>query len=1277
MLPSASPNVRRCVAGERTPRPKDKERRAPAFAWALAVLLLCSTCSYGQIRSATVTGTVTDPSGGAVVGAEVVLENNETNVQSKTKSTDAGEFALPYLPEGKYTLSVTMQGFNAYKQTNVTVNTAQTTRVNVGLQVGSVASTVQVEAAAAQIQTDSATVQDAVSAAMIAAVPNPSQNPLYYATLQAGVAPRNATADTSSINSFGVGTGGRRQYSAVGVNGGRAFTNDIQLDGLPVMGGAYNETSVVPNTEGLSEVRVIANNFSAEYGHGQSVISMNTKSGTNQYHGQADYRLRNEAFNANNNMNNANGIARPAFKVNEFGGAIGGPILKDKLFFFSSYHYLMHNRGNANLATVPTALERVGNFSQTSIRDATGQPVPAQIFDPFNVTQIGPNLYQRAQIPNAIIPNPNPYALKMYSFYPLPNRRPDDAFNTNNFQSYTVTAVRRHSLNDRVDYKLGAHSIYGSGGLSYATVVTPRPFGVSPFNGAPGLTKDNDPYGQIGDTWVISPSLVADLRFGVNRVNTQIVSGDKAGFTDYAGFGVPSNIIPYFAIYGSAPVVAPNFYAGGQGGGSNWSQVSQGNFGTQIGHSTSYNLRGSITKIRGSWTHKAGAEFRDLQSNYTDLEEPSAMLPSQFFQVGGNFNFQYLNANGGVAPQNVNNNQLGVNGAGPLLGAGLWWIRPGANVQPALSQKYFAVYSQNDWRVNSRLTVNLGLRWDLQPGPTERYNRMSGVDLTAKSYFGPLGAIAFPGVGGYSRNLWDTQYDNWGPRVGAAYQVNPSFVIRGGFGVTYLPSNTGYFAGPTDYGTSMFSSGTLQQPYGPNPNGVPVGRFWDPTPLAIATGANPAAPINYGIAEAKFDRHFKNGRAMQWNIFLEKTLANQWFVSLGYSASKSDNLENRNFPLTSIQQIPASTLADWRSQYIQSNGVTNPATVLVPNPFQPANGPLLGFTGALGAAQIARQSTLFTYPLLAGAGVTWSRAWANYQSLQVRFSHAMTHGLQFDANYTWSKEIDNTDTVEDNQGFNSGGNGTIPNTAGNYDLINLANNRHLGFSDVPHRFVATALYNLPFGKGKDVDLGNRLANGLLGGWQVGGVVTAQSGMPFSVRGANTSAAYAHPDSVAGVPLEVPKELQHWYNGSTSVTLPDGRVITPARNTFLRYYEGAFRGRTVTTPNGTVVPDVYWYGTVANTLDALRNPGRFNLDLSLRREFHIYERFNLQIAADATNLLNNTQLNGTFDGNLGSTNTARNLAKGLVPGMGTSDTFGTISINSFDPRQIVMSARLRF
>src|SRR5262249_39871794 len=150
---------------------------------------------------------------------------------------------------------------------------------------------------------------------------------------------RNATSDTTSLNSFGIGVNGRRQYSAIGVNGGRAFTNDIQLDGLPVMGGGYNEAAIIPNTEGLMEVRVISNNFTAEYGHGQSVISMSTKSGTNSFHGQGSYLLRNEALNANTNSNNANGLPRAAFKVNEFGGAVSGPIVRDKLFFFSSYHF--------------------------------------------------------------------------------------------------------------------------------------------------------------------------------------------------------------------------------------------------------------------------------------------------------------------------------------------------------------------------------------------------------------------------------------------------------------------------------------------------------------------------------------------------------------------------------------------------------------------------------------------------------------------------------------------------------------------------------------------------------------------------------------------------------------------------------------------------------------------------------------------------------------------------------------------------------------------------
>jgi hypothetical protein len=1242
-------------------------------------VLITSSVSFAQIRSATITGTVKDSTGAVIPDADVVITQQETGVVTTVKTTAAGIYTAPYLPVGTYSVGVNVTGFVPYRQTGIAMAVNQTVRIEIDLKVGAIEQAVEVSAQTTQIQTDSSTVQGAIASNMISALPNPTDNPLYYAQLQAGVAPRNATADTTSLNSFGVGGVGRRQWSTLGVNGGRAYTNDIQLDGLPVMGGGYNEASVLPNTEGLQEVRVIANNFSAQYGHGQAILSMSTKSGTNQYHGQADYTLRNEALNANNMYNNANGIARPAFKVNELGGAVGGPILKDRLFFFSSYHYLRHNRGTTSLMTVPTAAELKGDFSNTFIRDANGSPVPAQIFDPYSVTQLGADLYQRSTIPNAIIPNPNTYALKMYSFYPTPNRAPDDAFNTNNFQASTITAVRRNSLNNRLDYKRGAHSFYGSGGLFYGTISQPRPFGKAPLNDQSSLTKDKNPYGQVGDTIVLNPTTVADARFGFNRIWTQIYNGNHSGFDNalYDSFGVPQNIRQYFQQFGAAPVIMPNNFSGGSGGGSNWTALTGGQFGSHLEQQSNYNLTGSLTKTRGAWTHKAGVEARDLQSNYQDMEEAAAQLASSWFHNGGNFNAQYVNAAGSAGiSQNANNNQKGVNGAALLLGAPSWWIRPGANVTPAFSQKYFAVYSQNDWRASSKLTLNLGLRWDLQPGPTERYNRMSSVDLSVKNAFGYPGAVAFPNVGGYGRSLWDTVYNNWGPRIGVAYQANSNTVIRGGYGITYLPSNSGYFASPVDYGTSNFSSGTMQQPYGSSPSGVPVIHFYDNHPLNVAVGANPAAASIYGVSENKFTRNFKNGMSQQWNLFVERTFARAWFFSIGYSASHSTNLMNRAYNVNSLQNIDPSVLASWRTQYIASNGTTNPQTVQIANPYQPSSGSLLGFTGDLGGKTIQQQYAYYKYPLLGPLQMTFSKAWADYHSLQLRLTHAFSNGFHMDANYTWSKEIDNTDNMEDNQGYNSGGTAAAP------DYTNFLNNRRIGFSDVPHRFAATFLYDTPFGTGKTLEIHNRALRALAGDWQLGGSWIWQQGMPFSVSGANSGAALGRPDRVLGAPLEVPKELQHWYDGKTKVTLPDGRVIQPAKNTFLKYYEGAWSGRALQMANGNWVSDQYWWGTSAQTFDQMRGPGRFNIDMSLRRTFRIRERVTLEFAANATNLLNNTQLAGNYSGALGSTNTALNATNGLKPGMGASgDSFGVLSLSStssvFDPRQVVLNLRLRF
>src|SRR5882724_8783482 len=518
---------------------------------ALLLLQLSMSAVYGQIRSATITGTVKDATGAVMAGADVSILNQDTSISATMKTAEAGQFVFPYLPAGLYTVTVTAPGFVVFKESGVNLATAQTARVDATLKLSNVETTVEVQAQAATIQTDSTSVTGALGAKAIDAIPNITQNPLYYAFLQAGVQPRNATNSTTGDNSFGIGVNGRRQFSAVGINGGRAFTNDIQLDGLPVMGGGYNEAAVIPNTEGLQEVRVISNNFSAEYGRGQGVISMSTKSGTNGFHGQGTYTIRNEALNANTNSNKANGSPRGPFKSHEIGGALAGPIIRNKLFFSTSYHYLRFNRGATSLSTVPTALEKLGDFSKTLTRETTGLPVAAMIFNPYNVVQTAADLFQRIPYPNAIVPNDSPAhdaAVFMNSFYPAPNRTPDDVFNTNNYTSSTVTTIRRKSLNNRIDYRLGRHSIYGSTGFGVGQVTSPRAFGTSPMNGAPALTSDRNPYGQIGDTIVLTPSLVLDIRYGVTRINTLAFAGDKEGFTDYDKIGVPKNLQAFIQI---------------------------------------------------------------------------------------------------------------------------------------------------------------------------------------------------------------------------------------------------------------------------------------------------------------------------------------------------------------------------------------------------------------------------------------------------------------------------------------------------------------------------------------------------------------------------------------------------------------------------------------------------------------------------------------------------------------------------------------------------------
>ena len=1253
----------------------------------LAALL--ASAAFGQINSGTITGVVMDPQKAVVPHAKVEVVEDATHYSYAVVTNENGEYTVPYLKAGSYSVTVTAPGFPAFHLSGVSVVTDGTTRADVELRLSQTASEITVTASADQIQSESTTVEGAVNAHVIESVPNITQNPLYYASLLEGVVGRAELSEATTPQSFGIGYDGRRFQSALNVNGATAFGASIQLDGLSVTSGAWNEAAVLPNTDSLQEVRAVTNNYTAEFGRGMGAIQMATKSGTNQFHGSAYYRVRNEDFNANTFSNNANGIARAQFRVNDIGGTVGGPIIRNKLFVFTSYENLLHSDSPQWTLTVPTAAQRIGDFSQTVISGTNGAPTPVTIWNPNDVVgEPSTNVYQRAPYPGNIIPDPSSYALKIMAIYPLPNRPATNAFGANNFFTQGNRSFSRSSNNSRLDYHRGRQSIYMSGGVSIGNITTPSPytgansqFYLAPtaVNGISGggsgsarYDSDDNPYVQVGDTVTLSPTLILDVRAGVNRIHTNYLSNIATNFSaaDYASYGIPASVQAVMAFPGSAP----DFQSPGTFSNPAFTQNNN-----KHERQTNSQVNGSVTKMQGKWTLKAGSEFRVYEGNYTDYQESA----TQYQSTPNAFTTQFVTSSG-ASTQNNTIAQQGFAGASILAGGGGWSVNTTQNTRPALTAKYFAVFTQNDWHATSRLTVNLGLRWEVQPGPTDRFDRSQALDLGATNAWGTAGEVVFPGITpGFSRNLWKTTWTNFGPRLGAAYRLDDKTVIRGGFGIAYAPNNTGWYDGPFAYNMGAFAAGTQILPYGTNPNGTLVGNFWDAaaTPIIPAVGGHNDAPQLYGAGGTFFNvQEERPPVADMWNVFVERQLSRTWLISIGYTATRGVNLLQARYPLQNNMSVPASVLANCRAAYISSNG-NNPCTANVQNPLQPANGALIPFVGTLGQRTIPEIDTYYPYLALLGDVIERDNGWSSYNALNVRVRHSFAGGFLLDGHYTWSKAIDTTYTeLQDEQGFSDivGGNGNA-STNSYIDLLNPRNNKKLSYSDVPSRVVITGTYALPFGAGKHFDVSNRVVRAAVSGWEIGSVFTWQEGFPLAPTGANTNSLDSRPNVNPGEPLVLPKNLQGWYNGVTSITLPDGRQYTPCAQCYLKYNPDAFGGQVLTEANGTNQADLYWTGNSALDYGALRGPGRNNLDLSLTRNFRIKEKYDVSFHANVTNALNHTQfLSSAFNMALGGIQTTAVPSQGLLPGEAQSAaSYGTHNLLTYDPRQMIMEVRVRF
>ena len=1261
----------------------------------VAICLMMSPL-WAQVKSSAITGIVTDPSGAVVLNATVTVLNEETGVNAETKTSDKGEYTVPYLSVGHYTLVINATGFETYRKTGIVLESATTVREDVSLVLGAANATVTVRADALTLQTESPTIQATVSQELIQNLPNINGNPLYWSSLQAGVVP-----DTNMYNSqaLGVGFTDRQSMSEFRINGTELGSNDILLDGLSIQGAAWHETAVVPNPDSLQEETVTTNTFTADTGDASGVVSMTTKSGTNEFHGDLNFMLRNEDFNANGFYNNYYDIPRPMYRLLQGGGSIGGPVIvpklfdgKNKVFFFASFLRLTHSSPDTFLGKVPTDLERQGNFSETMIPNVNGSPVNVNIYNPFTAApyQGGTTTFVRQIYPNAIVTNPNPFGLKLLQSYPEPNRTPSDAYNDNNYYFSGAIPEVRNSLNARVDYRLGQkQSIYFTGGLAKGSITPPNAWGASnSFENMPwpGLTTDQNPYGAIGDTITLNATTVIDLRYGVTHIHTQSRIPPATGISG-SEYGVPSAVGALDVFSGDTPSVG-NFNSADSANQGNYTQLGDPEWDNKTEAQLNHAVTGSITKVLGRWTLKEGAEYRVDLGNWTDLVWPTPALGAL---GGASGSGEYSTVNGYNSPLITNPADLGYSLASAATGALGWALIGGTSPRLALAAKYVAFYTQDSWRATRKLDFSLGLRYEVQPGPTERFNRMSSMNLNVANTYASgagamssnpqagLGLLTFPGVAGYSRNLYETEWGNVSPRVGATYQLNNSTVIRGGYGRNYMPSNTGFNANGLVYGTTPFSPAASAIPFGLTPNGLPVGTFDEPqNTLIIQPVGATQAPSLYGTPGGGvdvFNRYgYKTGVTDQWNFVVERALGREWLVSVGYIGSRSTNLPWRGFSINGVWNVPSGTLQSWRNTWVASNGANDPSQVQVPNPL-PA---LIGqATGDIGHSTISAMEAQESYLPFLGQTDLQSSGSSNYNSMAIRVQHAYAHGVLLMANYTWSKALGLTGGTWSQSYMESQAGGTVPGYGG-VDFANLHNNYSLLGFDTTSRFVAAVSYLLPIGKGMALDPGNQVMRAIVGEWQISSAITLQTGMPWGVGCGNT--VNGRCDVVAGESVQVPKKLQHWYDGNTSVTLPDGRTITPPAGSFLKWNLDRWTQPVVQFPNGTYANDQYTNGSSAMTEGDLRNPGFENVNLSVVRKFDFGERVNLELHADATNAFNRT--NFLASGVNNGVSSVLSPTPGATIGQNANTGFGTLSTSGWDgsfmePRQLTLSLRLNF
>jgi len=1011
------------------------------FRYHLAVLLLVVATAallVGQNYQAQLTGQVKDASGSLVPNAKVVVTNIATGVSSSTESNSDGIYRLPALQPAQYKVAVSLTGFKTFQQGPITLQVNDVITLDINLQVGDASEVVQVSAAAEMLQTASATVGQVVTTRSIESLPLNVRDPLALVGLSSGV-----TFGSNFGNGGGQELGRNFFKSDFNVGGGRSGSQELLLDGAANTTPDVNRGIINPPVDSVQEFKVQSNSYDAEFGRTSGgIINVITKSGANDLHGLLYDFERHSVIEANNWFNNRGGIPNPSFKRHQFGANAGGPIIKNKTFFFADYEGLRQGFPVTYTSTVPTDLQKNGDFSKTVASDGT----QILVYDPNTLTTLPNGTRQRTPFAGNVIPSTrfDAVARKIGSYYPAANQKGDPITGANNFLLSAGSTIDTDKWDARVDQNFGQNTrlftrYSTQKDLRYVPGPLPLPIG--------GGRSTTDTYRQavIDATHVFSPSLIGSAQFAFSRA-LAAQFGLSKGF-NLTDLGFPS----------SFNAIATDQFP--QGSISDIGPISNGSDSfLQYQPRNTWTSRASVGYLRGSHNMKAGVDWRILNFNEAQNTQPS-----------GTFSF------GRTFTQGPNPVQASRNGGFGYADFLMGMANSGAirQINPISTQGlYYAMFFQDDWRVSDRLTLNLGVRWDIGVGNREKYNRLAYFDPdAANSLAGPAGLPGLKGIvrwigGENARNQQETNMADIAPRFGFAYKVTPKSVLRGGYGIFFTPRNivgNGNGAITAFRDTPMVASidGGLTS----------LDRLSNPFPKGVLPPLNDRDPnANVGAAIQAPVQQYKSGYGQLFSFGYQVEVPAGIVVQANYWGNKGTHLISGGW---NINQLPNQYLA-----------LGNQLNNQVKNPFQG-----LIAAGALSGATISLRQSLLPFPQYSGdSGVSMVFVPAGnstYHAASFQAEKRLSSSLTFLASYTWSRAIDDVGGV--------------------IDFYNRRLNKAISAFDTPHQFVGSWVSHLPVGHGRKFGSNmNSVANAIVGGWDLDGIIRVQSGQPVSISGANST-----------------------------------------------------------------------------------------------------------------------------------------------------------------------------